>query len=851
MLEKFFYLDFHRVDLILLATVPVIINLGIFLYVFLKLPSTRVNVTFSVFVLIEAAWQFSSGLLHLSNNKQTAFEWYIVSSIISVMIVPFGIYLLLFITGWIKKISEYFILFVLLIPNLICVLIVSSRLDSYTILPSKNWNWLINPNPTFLTSMIYVWITINAFGLLFMHWGYFFTASSKQTKIQALILASGYTFTFLIGILSEVIFPFILGKNDIPLGPSTSVIFSLFALYAILKYKMLDFSPRHQWDVIVNNMNESIIIVDNEDRIMYVNRKMCEEMEYEPYEMEGKIGFELLLKDNKEKERIIKVNKERSQGKSGRYEICLSTKSGKQKWVIINGSPYSNRNGKIIGSIGIISNIDQLKKANLQIENERKKAESLINNMPGTFYLFDRDGNLLLWNNTFQKASGYAKNEIKGMRPLDFFDENDKPKVKQSIEKVFETGYDEIEASFLKKDNTYMPCIFTGFRYEYEGKQCLIGMGIDITFQKETETKLKVKEEYYKALVEQAPDAIIINDKDMNMLDINSYGCELLEYTKKELLKMKVSEIITEKNKIEKPINLDLIKKGKLSVVDRILKTKSGKEIIVEVRIRQLSDGNYQAFLTDITERKKHSDELNKLNLELTRKTETLEKSNAELEQFAYVASHDMQEPLRMVSSFLKLLETQYKNVLDEKATEYITHAVDGATRMKQVIYDILQYSKAGRNSNDMAIVNLNEVIDEILKIEKTEILNKNAQVIFENLPEIYARKTSIQQVFQNLIDNALKYSAVDRTPVIKISSEETDTSWKFCVSDNGVGIEPKYFDKIFIIFKRISPKSDDTGSGIGLAICKKIVELHNGKIWVESVPGEGTSFYFTISKAL
>lgn len=837
--------------MILLTTIPVLINLGIFLYVLIKLRSSRVNYTFSVFVLIEAAWQLATGALHLCKNKNIAFEFYIVSSIISILIVPFGIYLLLFISGWIRKISEYLILFSLIIPNLICIIIISLRLDTYTILPSKQWNWLINPEPTLFTSIIYFGITFNSIVLLVLFWSYYFSTSSKQKQIQALILAIGYTVTFLISIICEVILPFIFNRNDIPLASTTTTIFSLFALLAIVKYKMLDYSPRHKWDIIVNKMNESILIVDNDDRIMYVNPKMCEEFEYESDELIGKIAYEMFYKNENDKEVIKRINIERQQGKSSRYETCLFTKTGKPKWVIINGSPYLNKRGKTIGSIAIITNIDPIKNASFEIEKEKNKFEALINNLPGTFYFFDETGKFLLWNKTFESASGYSFNEIKTMHPLDFFDENESKKIKHSIDKVFETGYDEIEASFLKKDKSKMPCIFTGFRYEYEGKPCLLGMGIDISFQKETETKLKVKEEYYKALVEQAPDAIIISDNNLNILDINSFGCELLGYSKRELLSMKVTQIISESNILEHPIDLTIIKKNKLTIVERILKAKDGKQITAEVRVRQLSDGKYQTFLSDITDRKKHIEELNKLNFELIQKTEILKNSNAELEQFAYIASHDMQEPLRMVSSFLKLLENKYKNLFDEKATEYIKHAIDGSNRMKQVIYDLLQYSKAGKNLKNMEIVNLNEIINEILKIEKTEIINKQAQVIFEKLPNIYARKTSIQQVFQNLIANALKYSADSRKPIIKISASETETFWQFCVSDNGIGIEEKYFDKIFVIFQRVAPKSEDTGSGIGLSICKKIVELHNGKIWVESIIGEGTSFYFTISKAL
>src|SRR5665647_223023 len=219
-----------------------------------------------------------------------------------------------------------------------------------------------------------------------------------------------------------------------------------------------------------------------------------------------------------------------------------------------------------------------------------------------------------------------------------------------------------------------------------------------------------------------------------------------------------------------------------------------------------------------------------------------------ELEQFAYVASHDLQEPLRMVSSFLNLLEKRMDGQLDDTNKQYIHFAVDGAMRMKSLIMALLEYSRVGTNKEDFAPVDLNEVVQYVINVLEENIKKNTALVTLKPLPVITANKTLITHLFLNLVNNALKYHNGNQTE-IEIGSTE-DEDWYFIyVRDNGIGIDPKFFDKIFVIFQRLHNKSEYSGTGIGLAICKKIVEIHKGKIWVESEPGKGSTFYFSIPK--
>ena len=237
-----------------------------------------------------------------------------------------------------------------------------------------------------------------------------------------------------------------------------------------------------------------------------------------------------------------------------------------------------------------------------------------------------------------------------------------------------------------------------------------------------------------------------------------------------------------------------------------------------------------------------------KLNEELQLKTADLMSMNIELERFAYVASHDLKQPLRMVISFMELLESKYANILDEKGKQYINYAVDAAEKMRLLITDLLNYSHAGDGHKKLEEVDMNTIVEDVCSLFSNEIFDSNAKISLEKLPTIKASKTAMTQLMQNLIENAIKYKS-DIKAEILVYGEENENEWIISVQDNGIGIAEENIEKVFVMFQRVVTKTKISGTGIGLASCKKIVESFNGRIWVESELGIGSIFKFSIPK--
>jgi PAS domain S-box-containing protein len=307
------------------------------------------------------------------------------------------------------------------------------------------------------------------------------------------------------------------------------------------------------------------------------------------------------------------------------------------------------------------------------------------------------------------------------------------------------------------------------------------------------------------------------------------------------VLESTASTILDDEGSVDKLVivNRDITDRKRAEIA--LQEYKIHLEELVATRTAELIRANKQ-LQQDISGR-------NRAQQELTRKLEELARSNADLEQFAYVASHDLQEPLRMVISYTQLLARRYQGKLDASADEFIGFAVDGASRMQQLIQDLLSYSRLTTRGQALQSTDTGAACNAALENLRESIKNSNAKVSVGSLPTVLADATQLVQLFQNLIGNAIKYRN-ERRPEIRVDARPNRNEWIFSVQDNGIGIEPQYFDRIFQMFQRLHTRKDYSGTGIGLAICRKIVERHGGRIWVESHPRQGSTFLFTIPRA-
>jgi PAS domain S-box-containing protein len=357
---------------------------------------------------------------------------------------------------------------------------------------------------------------------------------------------------------------------------------------------------------------------------------------------------------------------------------------------------------------------------------------------------------------------------------------------------------------------------------------------------------------HWAAIVESSDDAIIGKDLDGVITSWNRGAERIYGYTDQEMIGKPVAMLAPPDRPDEMPGILRRLKACEsVEPYETRRRRKDGTVIDISLSVSPIRDAEGQivgasAIGRDITRAKLAAESLRKAHDELRERTAELARSNAELQRFADIASHDLQEPARTVASFCELLERRYRGKLDEEALEWIGHAASGARRMRLLIADLLEYSRAQTDTKPLTPTDGSAAVAEAIANLGTSIQEAQAEVTYDPLPSVVADTRQLVQVFQNLIGNAIKFRG-RQPPRVHVSVERRDEEWVFSVHDNGIGIEPQHRDQIFEVFLRLHPHGEYPGTGIGLAICKRIVERHGGRIWVESVPGKGSVFYFSL----
>jgi PAS domain S-box-containing protein len=364
--------------------------------------------------------------------------------------------------------------------------------------------------------------------------------------------------------------------------------------------------------------------------------------------------------------------------------------------------------------------------------------------------------------------------------------------------------------------------------------------------QRRTEEKLRESEERFRTIFEQGPLGMHIAGVDYRFVAANPAFCRIVGYSREELSRL-TFVAITHPEDLETDIaQARKLLEGEMPFykLEKRYVTKTGEVVWIDCTrsIVRSADGSPLYFLTmveDITERREAEEKLKQTLADLTR-------SNDDLQQFAYVASHDLQEPLRNVVTCLQMLEKKHKCELNPDACKYITYAVESAARMKDLILDLLAYSRVATKGKSPKPTNCELILNQTVSNLRSAITETKAVITSDPLPTVPADDTQLFQIFQNLLHNAIKFRR-DEPPRVHVSAVKNDNEWIFSVKDNGIGIESEHLDRIFVIFQRLHGMNEYEGTGMGLAIVKKVVERHHGRIWVESGPGRGTTFYFTI----
>ncbi len=373
-----------------------------------------------------------------------------------------------------------------------------------------------------------------------------------------------------------------------------------------------------------------------------------------------------------------------------------------------------------------------------------------------------------------------------------------------------------------------------------------MGSTWEIVKRKRAETLLHDSEQRYRTIFNESPDGILLVDVETGKaVDFNEVAHRQLGYSREEFAGLTVSEYEAREQPEDIQAHIEALKRQGHDDFETVHRSKDGALRNVLVSTQAMNLGEHQYFYTifrDITELRQAQEALKKY-------AESLERSNKELEHFAYVASHDLQEPLRKIGSFSELLARKYQGQMDEKADSYIRYIVDGAQRMQVLINDLLAFSRVTTKGKELAPVDCNAVLARVQLDLDLALKESGARLSVGVLPTVMADGGQLGQVFQNLIANAIKFRAADQPPEIAVAAVDRDGDWLFSVRDKGIGIDPQHFERIFQLFQRLHTREEYSGTGIGLALCKKIVERHGGKIWLESAAGQGATVFFTVPR--
>ena len=612
-------------------------------------------------------------------------------------------------------------------------------------------------------------------------------------------------------------------------------------------------AEQQKYQNVVENIEEGLFTLNKKGYLTYANPEAS--VKITGYTSEELIGMYMgKMMEIKTAPSVLSTLGQCFRGKSvHNFEAELKKKDGTFAPMEVSLTPKMV-NGKLTEIFGIIRDITDRKKAEEKIKTEQQKYQNVVENIGEGLFVTDKIGNITYVNPKAERMSGYKAEELIGIHFTAIVPKEIQKIVLPGIQKMLKGGsISGIESKFLKKDGTQIFIEITITPEMKDGKiEGILGVIRDITERKHSEDALRESEEKYSTLVEMSDDGIALIQRGKvifaNPSALNMFGFNGSEVIGKNIFGL-LSGLLSEQLKAMSEDEVQMVTKTLLGASKGWAKShsyqvrtkkRSGEVIWVDIRDNSIiykGENAVLLLLGDITERKHQEEKLRKT-------IEDLERSNKELGQFAYIASHDLQEPLRLIGSYVQLLSIRYKGKLDSDADEFIDYAVEGAKSLRDRINSLLEYSRVGTKGKPLKPTDCEAVLEMALENLTILIEKSGAVVTHDPMPKVVADGAQIVSVFQNLIENAIMYCD-ENQPLIHISARKKDDEWVFSVKDNGIGIEWDYRKYIFLIFRVLD--KERSGTGTGLAVCKKIVERHGGRIWMESKPGSGSTFYFTI----
>lgn len=599
--------------------------------------------------------------------------------------------------------------------------------------------------------------------------------------------------------------------------------------------------------LVVEASPSAIVVVAEDGRVRLVNAQTESLFGYRRDELIGQsvdvlVPLDMRVAHSGVRAEFMTSPKARAMG-AGR-DLYGLRKDGTAVPIEIGLNPIATPDGTLV--LASIIDITERLRAERSVRESEERFRLMVEGVTDySLLMLDATGHVLSWNEGARRMKGYEAEEILGQHFSRFYLPEDLRlgKPDRDLNSAAVDGRHEIAGWRVRKDGSrfWATVVITAMRDKEGSLYGFSKMTRDLTQRRQAEEK-------FQLVVEASPTGLLMMSREGSIQLLNAQLEVLFGYQRDELLGRSIEVLVPERFREQHPGHRLAFFSAPTSRAmgmgrDLYGLRKDGSEFPVEIGLNPIETDEGMAVMAtviDITARKR-------AETTLAQHRDELERSNKDLEQFAYVASHDLQEPLRAVAGCVQLLKKRYHGQLDERANEYIGHAVDGAKRMQSLIDDLLTYSRIGRAESSHRAVSCADALTVALKNLSVSVQESGAQVTWDVLPVVAGEAVQITMLLQNLLANALKFRKPSENPRIHIGVVRDGTRATFSVSDNGIGISQEHFERIFGVFQRLHTRSEYPGTGIGLALCKRIVEHRGGRIWVESKPGEGTTFRFVL----